>query len=102
MAYIYIYMTADILLQMYHGRYITVTIHYSRYVTAAILRQICFGRYTGIYFAADVLGHIYYGRFITADVLCPPDLRRSSFNKLDLDTSHTPEAKDWSDLNYSL
>ena len=48
--YYRIYITADILRQMYYGRYD------GRHITAYILRQIYYSRYT----TADILGQIYY------------------------------------------
>ena len=67
--YIHICITADILQQIYYGRYSTADIlqqiYYCRYSTADVLRQIYYSRYI----IADILRQIYYGRYITEDVL---------------------------------
>ena len=57
------YITAEILRQIYYGRYIMAYIY--RDITADILWQI----YYGNYITAGILQQVYYGRYITADIL---------------------------------
>ena len=64
------------------------------YTKPEILWQMYYGRYL----AAYIVRQISNSRFITA----PHYLRHSSFDELDLDTCLTPEAKNLTDLNYSL
>ena len=70
------YITEDILWQMYYtgyyGRYITAYIYRYIHIYIYILRQISYGRYitADIYITADTLRHTYYSRYIIkADIL---------------------------------
>jgi hypothetical protein len=68
---------ADILRQIYYGRYITAEIlgqiYYGRYIMAYIYRDITadilWQIYYGNYITAGILQQVYYGRYITADIL---------------------------------